>query len=1458
MATRDVRLMDNSYAVNAVPSFLRSEGEMAKRIADYHWATHPLGPLEQWPQSLKTAVSLILNSQHPMWIGWGKQMSFLYNDAYLHVLGIEKHPWALGRPASEVWAEIWDVCGPLADNVFRYGEASFMDDVRLFMSRGDLLEETFYSFSYSPIRDESGEVAGLFCPSNDVTAKVIGARRLRTLSELAANALVEKSSAAACSTAAVTLEKNPDDVPFALLYLMENERCVLCERMGIDVAGTALAPRSVKLGSAVDDPVAEAIEIVVQSGRSLRLSLESLQDLPLGNAERPIVELMILPVAGRAEVRPLGALVAGVSPTRPLDLEYVTFFELVASNIGTAIQNARAAEEERKRADALAEMDRAKTVFFSNVSHEFRTPLTLMLGPLDQLSRIEDDGPRNLAQTARRNALRLLKLVNTLLEFSRLEAGRSDATFVPTDLDALTRDVASSFRSAIESAGLRFTIDSDLDQPVFVDRSMWERIVLNLLSNALKFTLDGSITITLRRAHDAAELRVADTGVGIPPEELPNLFERFHRVRGAQSRTHEGSGIGLALVSDLVSLHGGTVDAESAVNEGTTFRVRIPFGNAHLDSLKIGTNEPATYASSVEQYLADVDATIMRAGEALTPPPATATGRPRVLLADDNADLREYVGGILGARYDVTAVNNGREALAVARREPFDLIVSDVMMPEMDGFEFLRAVRDDDNISATPFVMLSARAGEESSLEGRIEGADDYIVKPFSAEELLARVYAQINSASIRARATRDLRASEERFRTLASSLPYIIFEADPTGSIIFLSDEFVTFTGLSAEMGYGAGWLSLIHPEDAAAMAQAWTVAITSGESFNHEFRLRRNDGNYRWFTTRAHPQRDSSGEILRWTGTAADVHDQRQAARERDFLLRASEIFAQQLDLDATLKAIASFTVPEVADWCQIDLRMDDGRIKTVAMSHRDPEKDAVAQQFVGRVHLNPKGAHGSPYVIRTGKSEFIVDVAPGVVSEAVGDEEETRMYEQLGAASVAAVPLVAEGQTLGMLGVLYGASGRRYSHDDLPMLEELGRRAGLAIHKARLFEREHRAAESFQEASLPANLPQVPGLELDAYYAPGRAEAQVGGDWYDAVRLVDGRVVISIGDVAGSGLDAAVTMGNMRQIIRGIAQVHADPALMLDAADRALRLENPEKFVTAFVGVVDGITNTLTYASAGHPPPFLRMADGELRALDASGLPLGLRSNGINNGSTSIDLPHGTCLVLYTDGLTEFERSPESGERRLRAVLEDGHICSSLHPARAIVERTMNDAGARDDVAVLVVKVGTPPEHLAANGESLQRWAFHTGDVDSAGAARREFARAFARHGGDIGDVAMAEVVFGELVSNTVRYAPGDVEVIADWSGAEPVLHVLDTGPGFRHISILPPDLLSESGRGLFIVSALTHDFRVSKRPHQGSHARAVLRLQRRQLVNSDTHNLSGSLLYALTDQPGIVAE
>jgi PAS domain S-box-containing protein len=803
MERLDAAQAPHSERGNESVSFLAGGGEMAARIREFDWSRTSLGPLAQWPQSLRTSVSLMLNSQHPMWIGWGPEMLFLYNDAYVAVLSLAKHPWALGRPAAEVWAEIWEYCGPLANKVFARGEASFVDDVKLFMNRGDMVEEVYYSFSYSPIRDESGAVGGLFCPSAEITSKVLNARRLATLAELSANALVEKTVASACASAFATLAKNNADIPFALFYLIDpaTEIAHLAECTG--TVDASLRPEEIPITSDDLENV-WPVEIVACTGRARVITLTHGEGLlPIGLAEQRIKLAMALPVT-RGEDQPLGVLIAGVNPARRLDAEYRTFFELVAGQLATAIQSARGAEEDRRRTEALAEIDRAKTAFFSNVSHELRTPLTLMLGPIEEiLNKPEGEvirENRHLAEVAHRNGLRLLKLVNVLLDFSRIEAGRVEAAYESTDLATLTADLASVFRAAIEKAGLHFVIDCPpLNEPAYVDREMWEKIVFNLLSNALKFTFSGEIAVRLREEGETIELQVSDTGAGIPAKELPRIFERFHRVRGAQSRTHEGTGIGLALVRELAHLHGGDATVESEEGRGSTFTITILKGRAHLPEARIGAVR--TMASTRAGSMAFVDeairwlpgvpdstdnsdalpvtsfdqAVIAHAASVIDRESRNheedGASRGLILLADDNADMRQYVRDLLTAQgYDVIAVPDGQAALDTARALTPDLVLADVMMPRLDGFELLRALRGDAATASVPIILLSARAGEEARVEGVSQGADDYLTKPFSARELLARVASHLELARVRKAAAEEVRASEERYRAFVEN----------------------------------------------------------------------------------------------------------------------------------------------------------------------------------------------------------------------------------------------------------------------------------------------------------------------------------------------------------------------------------------------------------------------------------------------------------------------------------------------------------------------------------------------------------------------------------------------------------------------------------------------------------------------------------------------------------------
>ena len=761
----------------ATMDLFAGDSELSFLMRSKDWSKTPLGPPETWPQSLKTCVRIILTSRQAMFVWWGDELINLYNDAYKAIVG-GKHPEALGQPAEQVWAEIWDQVGPRAATAIQRNEGTYDEALLLIMERYGYPEETYYTFSYSPVPNDFGGAGGIICANTDDTPRIIGQRQLTLLRELGAGTVGARTAEEACAQSALALAANRHDLPFALVYLMDAEK--RCLRLA---GSSGMGPDHPAAEDKVDLDLPHALpyaEVLRSHRPHLIQDLSVLPGaLPAGAWDSPPNQAVALPLAPQGETGRAGMLLVGLNPYRLYDSDYETFLGLVAGQISAGVANAHAYEQERKRAEALAELDRAKTTFFSNVSHEFRTPLTLMLAPLEDVLSGFDGATltgdqRERLDVAHRNSLRLLRLVNMLLDFSRIEAGRIRARYQPTDLAALTADLASGFRSAIDRAGLFLNVDCDtLPAPVFVDRDMWEKVVLNLLSNAFKFTFEGGITITLRADGDAAEIVVRDTGVGIPEDELPRLFERFHRIEGQKSRSFEGSGIGLALVHELVCLHGGTITAASEPGAGTAFTLKIPFGAGHLPEHQVAV------VADAEAQPIRADAFVDEALHWLPAPSAPAQPaagvqdtRPVVLLADDNADMRDYVRRLLEERFSVIVAGDGQEALAIARGRRPDLVLSDVMMPVLDGFGLLRAIRDDDTLRDVPVILLSARAGEEARSEGLDAGADDYLTKPFSARELLARVNTNLAMARVRRELMQSAIDNAERLRLLFEQAP--------------------------------------------------------------------------------------------------------------------------------------------------------------------------------------------------------------------------------------------------------------------------------------------------------------------------------------------------------------------------------------------------------------------------------------------------------------------------------------------------------------------------------------------------------------------------------------------------------------------------------------------------------------------------------------------------------------
>jgi PAS domain S-box-containing protein len=873
--------------------FFRHRGEVAALMRDTDWEATSLGHPSTWPAALHTTIRLMLTSRYAMWLGWGPELRFFYNDAYREQTLGKKHPWALAKRADEVWAEIWDQIGPRIERVLRSGDATWDEGLLLFLERSGFREETYHTFSYSPAMDDDGRVNGMFCVVVEETERVIGDRRIALLGELAAALSTTTTTQLAARALERVLDRDPRVIPFSLVYLVgDGTTAHRVARTGIDAAHP-WAPEHVVLA---DGGPSWPFREVLAARFPVVVDLDPALAWPGRPWGAPPTRALVVPIPEHGHDRAAGILVAGLSPFRPIDDAARSFVDLVVGQFAAGLGNARAYEQAEERARALTALDRAKTAFFSNVSHEFRTPLTLMLAPIEDLRADPDLNAerRGRVDLLQRNALRLLKLVNTLLDFSRIEAGRIEALFEPTDLATLTADLASSFRSTVERAGLTLVVDcSPVDEPVYVDRSMWEKIVLNLVSNAFKFTFAGTITVRLRLDGDAVEVAVKDTGIGVAPHDLPRLFERFHRVEGAKSRSFEGSGIGLALVNELVRMHGGEIRVESRLNVGTTFRVRLPRGTAHLPVERIRAQRespppiaPGPYVEEAMRWIAP--------GPELRPADEGSDGalpRERIVVADDNADMRDYVARLLAERWEVEAVSDGNAALEAIRRTRPDLVVTDAMMPGLDGFGLLREVRSDPALRSIPVVLLSARAGEEATAAGLDAGADDYIVKPFRARDLLVRITARLMSS----RAAREAEKARQEAEDLAVELSLTakrlkaaqnvagvgIFDWDMRARTYYWSDELYALMGRepgSVEPSFEA-WSDSLVEEDREIGHSALLGAAHGRDRSEVEVRLRQPGGGTRWVRITTQILSDG-GEPVRLIGAAVDVQATKDAA--------------------------------------------------------------------------------------------------------------------------------------------------------------------------------------------------------------------------------------------------------------------------------------------------------------------------------------------------------------------------------------------------------------------------------------------------------------------------------------------------------------------------------------------------------------------------------------------------
>ncbi|MFC4031099.1 SpoIIE family protein phosphatase [Streptomyces polygonati] len=1355
------------------------DGEMARRMRAYPWADSPMGEPESWPAGLHTAIRICLTSRFPMIVWWGAELRFLYNDAYLPLLGTN-HP-ALAKPGDQVWREIWHIIGPMLRSVMDTGRATWSEDLLLPLVRHGYLEETYWTYSYSPLHDDDGAVRGVFTAVSDTTERVIGERRLAALRDLGSQAGSARSVTEACQLVAAALDRAGADVPFAEIHLRA------ADGGGPEPAASTSGSFARPLPDGDGGwPLAE----VLGGGGPVTLSdvRERFGELPSGGGwQAPPRQAVVLPLPGETGARDVGVIVLAASAGRMLDDGYLSFLNLVAQQTAALVNGAVAYQVQQRRAEELAELDRAKTAFFSNISHEFRTPLTLIMGPVRELLDHADglDAPvREELEVVNRNGLRLGRLVNALLDFSRIEAGRTQARYEPVNLSLLTAELAGVFRSAVEKAGLDFDVRTpELPQPVHLDRQMWEKVMLNLLSNALKFTFEGRIGVSVAAEDGRAVVRVSDTGIGVAREEMPRLFERFHRVRSARARSDEGSGIGLALVRELVELHGGTITADSAEGAGTTFTVSLAFGDAHLPAANVapptavptGSRGVSTAAEPFVQealrWLPDIGdpaAAEERLPEQAGAEAAGGPGPARVLIADDNADMREYLGRLLRSRYTVDAVGDGRSALDAARADPPDLVVSDVMMPGMDGLELVAALRADPRTAGVPVLLLSARAGQEASVEGLEAGADDYLVKPFAAGELMARVRANVQLAR--------LRNHHARWRTaLIDSLQEGFFLCDEDGAVLEINTAFAEVLGYGPEaLPYRPPhpwWPAAGDPAAREVTAAAFTSALT-GPSGNCVVPVEHRDGRRLWAAVAYNEVRDPESGRRMYVGTLRDVSAERLAVQREAALAALSLRLARVGSVsDALNEALEEFR----SLW-------------------RSPRALAVT--------WGPEdGAAGHPRLTGTtaGWAELPEPLRATLL--ALRDRQPLTAVPTDDGVKGAGITLEhPEGRLTIWLEI---APPRPFGPEDHTLLALLCGTLGPALHRAHLFDQQRETSVALQRAILgPGRLP----AGFAARYEPAGRPLEVGGDWYDSVELPDGRIAIVVGDCVGRGLHAAAVMGQLRSACRALLIQSMGPASALEALDRFAALVPGAHCATVFCGILDPADGELTYSSAGHPPGILVGAEGDVRLLEEGrSLPLAVRP-GRPRPEARCTVPPRATLLLYTDGLVERRRLPlDDGIARAGAAIRAGRTVAVEELASEVLSRMAPAGGYDDDVALLVYRHPGPLE-LAFPAES--------GQLSTVRGALRGWLATCGLSPRQAQDVLVAA---GEACANAVehgrRAGPGGrVRLLASTTADTLRLTVTDNG-SWRTPRATPG---VDRGRGIALMRALVHQVVITPGP------------------------------------------
>lgn len=1045
--------------------FIPTNSEMGQLIMAKDWSKTEIGPIEEWPRSLVTALNIILNSGYPMFLWWGKSLIMFHNDAYLPVLG-KKHPKALGESAKEIWSELWDQIGSVVTEVFE-GKRFDAKDFLMFLGRKDFLEETYWTFSYSPFMDDDGEVGGLFCACNEESEKIIGQRRLETLNALASLTTQYTSPEEICSVLPSVIRRNPNDVIFSVFYKLETEtgRATLLSKSGVR-NDPGFFPQEFFIHSTSGGKESIWTNSIDKNKIRILHGLQSKFSKVVDSEWGHIDAIAVIPIQNTGKSETDGILICGISPYLEINREYRTYFNLISSQVSTILADANTYQYELKRAEELAAIDRDKTTFFSNISHEFRTPLTLILGPLEDIiaeSRTSHHviKLRDRLEVIMRNGIILQKMVNTLLDFSQIEAKRATAYFQPTEISRFTAELASNFQSSMQRAGLEYIIAvDDLQEPIYIDREMWEKIVLNLISNALKFTLEGQIEVSLKATDKEILFSVKDTGTGISKEDQKHIFKRFHRISSI-SRTHEGSGIGLSLVIELVKMHGGEINVISEEGKGSEFIVRIPKGKPYLpeDQISDTVDTDTAFKSNAAAYVNETLGWIMKEPTDPEEKTLSSSKKYKVLVVDDNPDMRSYLKRLLTEDFEVMIAENGKAAQEKIKKGPMpDLVLSDVMMPETDGIVLMRSVKESPETNHIPVILLSARAGDEAQIEGIDSGADDYLIKPFSSRQLMARVKAQLKIAAAKKHTALQL---SNLFIQAPVGLSIL---RGPRHIVELANDEILKIWGKKSGEVLHEPIFEAIPDAKGQGYEQILERVYTKGERYiAYDLPLKLNhSGDEEIFLKLIYePLREEDGTVSGIMVLADDVTEQvkiRNRAQEREiqqrFLSGATKILSETLDYDKMLKALANISVPKVGDFCILDLLTNGSEIKRVAWAVADPGKQKVFDQVLQVSSIQNSTEHPVYRAIESGETELIEHINQEWLDN-LASSDYMDFLQSFNIHSMLIVPLIFGKSKLGAIKFCLSDSNRTFDKDEIYLAEELSKRVAIALHNAHLYE-------------------------------------------------------------------------------------------------------------------------------------------------------------------------------------------------------------------------------------------------------------------------------------------------------------------------------------------------------------------------------------------------------------------